>query len=129
MSGEGKTTASSDPAREESEIDFATFEDTLWRDMLEASFRIKREHRRLARLLGSALKFNSQLRDGETVSANGIPLASAPCQVLGFSMYLLEFVGEALRGSARKSGKKTTAGQGPANQAAAAAPSSDGDSP
>ncbi len=108
------------------ECDAPSFEDTFWRDLLEASFRVKKEHRRLGRLLGTALKNNNQLLDGRFASPDGIPTSSDPRQVLVHSMIVLEFVVNKLRDSARKAGDGS---QGPASQAAAAAPPSDGDSP
>ncbi len=102
------------------------FEDTFWRDLLEASFRIKREHRRLGKLLGIAFDNNSQRLAGGVANPTDIPTAKDPCQVLVHSMIVLEFVAKILRDSARETGN---GGQGPASQAAAAAPPSDGDSP
>jgi len=106
----------------ETEIDNASFEDTFWRDLLEASFRIKKEHRRLGKLLGSALKNNRQLLDGEATNPDGTPRVAAELLVLAYAMAVLDAVAEILRDSARKTGGNTTHGQGPASLKAAASP-------
>ncbi len=104
------------------ERDAPSFEDTFWRDLLEASFRVKKEHQRLGKLLGSAVKNNRQLLDGEATNPDGTPRVAAQFQVLGYSMAVLEAVAELLRDSARETGANTIHGRGPASQAAAAVP-------
>jgi len=107
----------------ETETDNASFEDTFWRDLLEASFRIKKEQGRLGKLLGSALKNNRQLLDGEDTNPDGTPRVAAEFQVLAYCMAVLDAVAELLRDSARETGGNTTHGQGPASLASAASPS------